>query len=124
MEGARQIFLDAHHGSAVVELSTVVRRREDCDELLLGEELIAVLNDLMSATDEIQLVFPQKRKDDLLTEDIADSSFGLAPHFDRGFGVGPQKVAQQSGVGNVGGPSNGVNLINSDQFRRQSSVHA
>ena len=118
------MLIDLHHSCQVTATVAVVRRREDCDELLLGEELIAVLNDLMSAPDEIQLVFDQKRKDDLLTEDIADSSFGLAPHFDRGFGVGPQKVAQQSGVGNVGGPSNGVNLINSDQFRRQSSVHA
>ena len=49
LEGAGEILFDVHHGSTVVELSTIVGGREDSDQLLLCEKLVSVLNDLMCA---------------------------------------------------------------------------
>ena len=42
LEGAHESLVHAHHGAGVVELPAVVGGREQCDELPLGEELVAV----------------------------------------------------------------------------------
>jgi len=46
LERTHQRLIDTHHGAGVVELSAVVRRREQSHQLTLGKELIAVLNHL------------------------------------------------------------------------------
>ena len=46
LEGAHQRLVNAHHGTRVVKFATVVRSAEDCDELPLCKELVAVLNNL------------------------------------------------------------------------------
>ena len=111
LEGTSEVLLDTHHCAAVVELPTVVGGGEDSDQLLLCEELIAVLNYLVSPADQIQFVLSQESADDLLPEHETDSSFGLAPHLHRGLGVGPQQVAEQSSVWDVGGTDDAVDLI-------------
>ena len=68
LERTDQILVDGHHGTSVIELPAVIRCREHCDELSLCKKLIAVLDYLMSATDEIQIVLLEEAADDLLTK--------------------------------------------------------
>ena len=49
LEGAHEVLVHSHHGPGVVELSAIVGRTKDGDELPLAEELVAVLNDLVRA---------------------------------------------------------------------------
>lgn len=56
LEGAKQALVNTHHCAGVVEFTAVVGRAEQGYELTLREELIAVLNDLMSATYEVHIV--------------------------------------------------------------------
>lgn len=49
LEGAHQGFVHAHHAARVVELSAVVRSREERHQLPLGEELVAVFHHLRGA---------------------------------------------------------------------------
>jgi len=51
LEGAEQTLVDAHHGTGVVELATVVGGTEESDKLALGEELITVLDNLVGTAD-------------------------------------------------------------------------
>lgn len=46
LEGAHECLVHTHHGPGVVELSAVVRRGEQRDQLPLGEELVTVLHHL------------------------------------------------------------------------------
>jgi len=43
LEGTHERLINTHHCSSVVKLSTVVRSREQCHQLTLGKELIAIL---------------------------------------------------------------------------------
>ncbi len=78
----------------------------------------------MSPADEVQLVLSEEVEDDISSEDEADSSFGLPPHLDGGFRVCPEEVAEEASIGNVGGSDDGVDLVDSDEVRGESAVHA
>ena len=55
LKGAHESLIDTHHGTGVVELTAVVRCREQSHQLALGKELIAVFNHLSdSHTDHTQ----------------------------------------------------------------------
>lgn len=57
LEAAHESIVDGHHGAGIVELSAVVRRGEECNELTLSEEFVAVFNDLMRAANQIYVMF-------------------------------------------------------------------
>lgn len=78
----------------------------------------------MCPTDQIELIFPQKQKDDLLPENITDSPFWLSPQFGRRVGVGPQQVAHEPLIWDVCRPFDEVDLVEISQFWGQSSMHA
>lgn len=46
--------------TSIVKLAAVIRRGEECDELPLGEELVAILHHLVRATDQVELVLRQE----------------------------------------------------------------
>jgi hypothetical protein len=56
LEGTQQALVDAHHGTSVVELATVVGGAEQSDQLPLGKELVAVFDNLMGSANEIHVV--------------------------------------------------------------------
>lgn len=60
LERAKKALVHTHHGTRVVELSAVVGCTEKRHQLAFGEELIAVFDDLMRATDQVHVVFLQK----------------------------------------------------------------
>jgi hypothetical protein len=47
LEGADQVLVHAHQGTGIVELSAVIGRREDGNQLSLREELVAFLHHLV-----------------------------------------------------------------------------
>lgn len=48
LEGAHQCLIYTHHGTSVIEFSTVVRGWEYCYELAVSEKLISIFNNLHS----------------------------------------------------------------------------
>jgi len=65
LEGAEQALVHAHHGAGIVKLAAVVGRAEERHELALGEELVAILDNLVSTADEVHVVFLEEAGDDV-----------------------------------------------------------
>jgi ATP-dependent helicase YprA (DUF1998 family) len=101
LERAQQALVDTHHRTCVVELATVVRRGEEGDELAFAEELVAVFDDLVGTTDEVHVVFLKEAGDDVRAEGEGDTAIVLAPACDVLVGIGPEKIAKQTAVGNL-----------------------
>ena len=101
LERAEQTLVDAHHCTGVVELSTVVRRGEQRDELPLREELISILHNLMRTADEIHVVLLQETRHDIRTKREANSAVVFAPSGNILVGVGPQEIAKETAVRNL-----------------------
>ena len=80
LERAHERFVYAHHAAGIVKLAAVVGCRKQSHQLALSEEFVSVLNHLMSPANQVQLILSQERKDNLLPEDIADSSLRFSPH--------------------------------------------
>jgi hypothetical protein len=103
LERAEQTLVDAHHCTGVVEFTTVVRRAEQGDKLTLREKLVSVLNDLMSAANEVHVVLLQEAGYYVWSKCKAYTSVILTPPSDVLIGVGPQEIAEESAVGNLHG---------------------
>lgn len=101
LERAEQALVDAHHSTRVVELAAVVWCGKECDKLALREELVAILNDLMRTADEIHVVLLQEARYDVWAKRETDTSIVLTPPSDVFVGIGPQKIAQETAVGNL-----------------------
>ena len=98
LERTQQALVHTHHCPRIVEFSTVVGCTEQCDQLSLGEELVAILNHLMRATDEIHVMFLQETRDDVGPEREGHAAIIFAPASDVFVRVGPQQVAEKSAV--------------------------
>ena len=68
-----------HDGARVVELSAVVGRGEEGDERPLVEELVAVLDDLVRAHDEAEVVLGQEGVDHVGAEAVAHAAVAGLP---------------------------------------------
>lgn len=71
--------VDRHHPAGVVEFSAVIRCREQRHERAFGKELVSILDDLMSATNQIQIVTVQEFCDDVGAERETNAAIVLAP---------------------------------------------
>lgn len=60
-------FSDYHEGAGIIEMSTVIRSREERDQLPFAEKLITVLHNLMSSTNEIHVLLREKILDNIGT---------------------------------------------------------
>ena len=98
LEGAQQALVDAHHSTCIVEFSTVVWRTEQCDELALRKELVAVFNDLVGTANQVHVVFLQEARDNVRTECETDTSVVFAPASDVLVRIGPQEIAEKTAV--------------------------
>ena len=56
LKRAHERFIDRHHSFCVVKLSAVVWSREEGYQLSLCEELVPILDNLMSSANQIQVV--------------------------------------------------------------------
>lgn len=98
LEGAQQTLIYAHHRAGVVELAAVVGRREEGHKLALAEELVAVLDDLVSTADQIHVVLLQESRDHVGAKGEANTAIVFAPPGDVLVGVGPKQIAEKTAV--------------------------
>ena len=101
LERAQQALVHAHHGSRIIEFSAVVGCTEECYELALREELVAIFYDLMCATDEIHVMLLQKARYNIWSKREAHTSVVLAPSGNVLVWVGPKQIAKKTAVGNL-----------------------
>lgn len=103
LERAEQALVYAHHGTCVVELATVVGSTEQSDELTLGEELVAIFYNLVGTADEVHVVLLQETGDHVRTKRKGHTTVVFAPASNILIGIGPQKVTQQTAIGDLKG---------------------
>jgi hypothetical protein len=101
LERAEQALVNAHHRTSIVKFTTVIGRTEQRYELALREELITVLNDLVSTTNEVHIVLLQEARYDVWPKCEADTAVVLTPSGDVLVGIGPQEIAKEAAIGNL-----------------------
>lgn len=101
LERAEQALVHAHHGAGIVKLAAVVGGAEERHELTLGEELVAVLDDLVSTADEVHVVFLQEAGDDVWAKGEGDAAVVLGPAGDVLVRIGPEQIAEEAAVGDL-----------------------
>lgn len=101
LERAEQTLVDAHHRTCIVKFTAVVGCAEQSHKLALGEKLVAVFYDLMSATDKVHVMLLQESGYHVWTECEADTSVVLTPARNILIGVRPQQIAEKSTIGNL-----------------------
>ena len=79
-----------------------------------------MITNLVSSTDEIKIVFVEELRDYLCAERVRDTSIVLSPTGDFLVWVGPEKVAEQTGVWHVGGSHDPADLVHWLQIRAQA----
>ena len=101
LERTEQAFVHAHHSSCIVEFPAIIGCTEQSDQLSLRKELVSVLDDLMSTTDQIHVVLLQETRHNVGSESERDSTVVFAPSSDVFVGVRPEKITEQSTIGNL-----------------------
>mmetsp|Transcript_17525 Transcript_17525/g.54741 ORF Transcript_17525/g.54741 Transcript_17525/m.54741 type:complete len:529 (-) Transcript_17525:13-1599(-) len=124
LEGAHKSLVDGHHAAGVVELAAVVWGGEDGDELAAGEELVAVLDDLVGAADEVEVHLAEELGDDVLAEGEGDAAVVLAPAHHVLVRVGPEEVAEEARVGDVRRSDDPLDLVDLLELGREPAVAA
>ena len=117
LEGADQVFVDAHQGTRVVELSTVVGCGEDGDQLPFCEEFVALLDHLMGAADQVEVVLLAKDLHVVWSEGKGHSSFVLSPSLRIFVRIRPQQIAQQARIRHIRRLLYLLDLVNRIQLR-------
>lgn len=79
---------------------------------------------LVGPADEVELVLLEEDLDDFGAEDVGHSSLVFCPALDVFLGVGPEEVAEEAGVGDVGGPHDPPDLFEVGEFGGEPAVHA
>lgn len=78
----------------------------------------------MRSADEVEVVPFEELRDDVLTEGEGDTAVVLAPTLNVLIGVGPEKIAEETVVGHVGGTHDAADLLHGLEVRRETTVHA
>jgi len=119
-----QVFADVHNGSNVTTAVAVIRSRPNSDHGLLREViLVAFIDKLVSTCDEFQAIDMVELGCDLVTEEPASATRRNSPSVDV-LGVTPDKITEGTLMRNLLSTSNDADLINSADFRAESSVNA
>lgn len=92
--------------------------------MALGEELVAVLDDLVRSADQVEVVPLEELCNDVLAEGERNTAVVLAPSLDVLIGVGPEQIAKQAVIGDVRRPHNATDLLHGLQVGRETTVHA
>lgn len=102
LERAEQALVDAHHGASIVEFTTIVGCREQRDKLSLREELVTVLDNLMCTADQVHVMLLQETGNNVRAESKRHTTIILAPAGYVLVGIGPQEIAEETAVGDLG----------------------
>lgn len=101
LERAQETLIDTHHGTRVVEFTTVVRRAEQRHQLALREELVPILHNLVRTAYQVHVVFLQEARHHVRAKGERDATVVFAPAGDVLVRIRPQEIAQKSAVGDL-----------------------
>ena len=101
LERAQQALIHTHHGSGIVKLAAIVGCAEERNQLSLGEELVTIFDNLMSAAYQVHVMLLQEPRDNIGTESERYTTVVFAPTSDVFVGVGPEEIAEESAVGDL-----------------------
>mmetsp|Transcript_54518 Transcript_54518/g.145484 ORF Transcript_54518/g.145484 Transcript_54518/m.145484 type:complete len:205 (+) Transcript_54518:49-663(+) len=124
LEGTTETLINVHDRTSVVELAAVVWSTEQCDKCATGKEFVAILHNLVGSADEVQPMLPEEALHDVGAESKGDTPVVLTPPTDLLLRVGPQQIAQKSCVWDVGWLHNALDLLQTVQLWRQTTMHA
>lgn len=82
LERAKETLIDAHHGTGIVKLATVVGGAKQRDQLAFRKELVAIFDDLVSSADQIHIVLLKESGNDVGAECEGYTSVIFAPASD------------------------------------------
>jgi hypothetical protein len=135
-----QIFSNIHDGCNITAAVAVIRSRPNGNNGLLREvvllnirhrpvlweglaHLISLVDQLVSPSNELQAINMVKLGCDLITKEPASATRRNSPSVDV-LGVTPDKITEGTLMRNLLSTSNDADLINSADFRAESSVNA
>lgn len=98
---AHQLFVDDRGGCGVIPLTVVAWRGEDSDEAAVGEELVAVLDDLVRTANQNKVMLLIEFLHDVRSEGVTNSALVLTPSSNVLVGITPKKITEQSVVWHV-----------------------
>ena len=101
LERAKKTLIDAHHGTGIVELATVVGGAKQRDQLAFGKELVAIFDDLVSSADQIHIVLLKESGNDVGAECEGYTSVIFAPASDVLVGIRPKQITEEATVRNL-----------------------
>jgi len=78
----------------------------------------------MGSANQVDVVLLEELLDDGLAKGVRDAAIILTPAGLSFLGVGPKQVTQETVLGNFSWSSDLLQLCDSDELRRESSVHA
>jgi len=123
-EATLEIITNVHHSPRVIELPAVIRHAEYSHEGPVRLELVTVLDDLVGAADEVEVVGLEELVDDVVAEGVGHTAGVAAPAGYRGVRVGPEEVAEEALVGDVRRAGDLEDLAKPLEVGREAAVHA
>ena len=123
-EATHQSVVYGHQCSRIIEFSTVVWSWEYSNELSTAEEFIAILDDLVRSTNQIDVILLQELLDNSFTKCIADASIVFSPTALGLLWIRPKQVAQEAILRNFCWPSDLLQLCHGDELWWKATMHA
>lgn len=99
-------------------------RRENSHQLLLGEELVSVLNNLVGSGDQIDSESFALGFHDIRSKDIGDSADIGCPVDDAAVRITPEEIDVEGRTWRIHGTGKVSEHVETGQFGRETSVHA
>jgi len=124
LEAAHQGLVYGHHSSGVIEFSAIVWRTEQSDQLATLEKLVTIFDDLMRATDQVDIVFLVELAYNILTERETHATVVVSVLLDTTLRVGPEQVAKEASIRNISWSHNVLDLLEFFEFGTESAMHA
>jgi len=102
----------------------VVWSGEDRDEAAVVEELVAILDDLVGAHDEVDVEGSAGVGDDVRSEGVAGSARAGHPSLLSEVRVRPQQVELHRGIRRIHSTAKVAQLVDRCEVRREAAVHS
>lgn len=123
LKATSQVLINTHKSTSIIKLPTIVRCREEGDQLAFGKELVAILDDLMGTTDQVKVVFDEESGDNVGAKGERDTTFVLSPTTNILIRVRPEQITKQTSIRDIRRTHDRSNLVKRVQVRRKSTMH-
>jgi hypothetical protein len=78
----------------------------------------------VGAADQVELIDLEEIGDHVHAEEVADAALAVGPALHLLDGVGPEQVAEEAGLGDLGRPRDAQDLLDLVEVGAESAVHA